>query len=242
MPPAKRRDLLAASAAVAMAAPKISLAAILRGNLPWVPAAADPPTVENPNGWRFFQPNEAATVEAIVDRLIPPDPETPGGKDANCAVFIDRQLAGPYGSFEDQYRAPPFQQGTPEQGNQSPMTPSQQYRVALPAIDKYCRQQFGNKGFTELSADQQDEVLKGLEDGSVKLEGIDSKTFFGTLLMNTQQGFFADPVYGGNKDMCSWKMLGFPGTIYDYRDWVHRHNEPYPHGPVGIANHPDWKL
>jgi hypothetical protein len=39
--------------------------------------------------------DEARAIEAIVDRIIPPDDETPGGKDAGCAVFIDRQLKAP---------------------------------------------------------------------------------------------------------------------------------------------------
>jgi gluconate 2-dehydrogenase gamma chain len=55
-----------------------------------------------------------------------------------------------------------------------------------------------------------------------------------------QQGFFSDPIYGGNRDMCAWKMIGFPGTRYDYREWVGRHNERYPYPPVSIAGRPDW--
>ncbi len=61
-------------------------------------------------------------MEAIVDRIIPPDPETPGGKDAGCAVFIDRQLKGPYGSGVGLYRKGPFLKGTREQGPQSELT------------------------------------------------------------------------------------------------------------------------
>ncbi len=56
--------------------------------------------------------------------------------------------------------------------------------------------------------------------------------FFETLLQDTRYGFFADPIFGGNRDMAAWKMTGFPGARYDYRDWVERHNERYPH-PAG---------
>ena len=52
--------------------------------------------------------------------------------------------------------------------------------------------------------------------------------FFELLLKNTQEGFFADPIYGGNRDMVGWKMIGFPGARYDYRDWVERHNRTLP--------------
>jgi gluconate 2-dehydrogenase gamma chain len=42
--------------------------------------------------------------------------------------------------------------------------------------------------------------------------------------------------------MAAWKMIGFPGARYDYRDWVHRHNERYPLPPMSIREHPNWKL
>ncbi len=66
--------------------------------------------------------------------------------------------------------------------------------------------------------------------------------FFELILNDTTQGFLADPIYGGNRDMCAWKMIGFPGARYDYRDWVTRHNEPYPYPPIGIGAHPDWHI
>jgi len=55
------------------------------------------------------------------------------------------------------------------------------------------------------------------------------------LLQDTRQGFFADPIYGGNRDMAAWKMIGFPGARYDYRDWIERYNERYPHQPISVA-------
>jgi gluconate 2-dehydrogenase gamma chain len=57
---------------------------------------------------------------------------------------------------------------------------------------------------------------------------------------DTQNGFFADPIYGGNKDMAAWKMIGFPGTHYDYREWIERHNERVTLPTVSIASHPNW--
>ncbi len=72
----------------------------------------------------------------------------------------------------------PFQKGTKEQGPQSPVTPAQQYRKALAALDTACRGKFGGKTFAELSDDQKDDAIKGLEDGSLELDGTDSKDFF----------------------------------------------------------------
>jgi gluconate 2-dehydrogenase gamma chain len=235
-----RRRLLGSSAVVLLLCSATARAAIIRGGLPWKPGSGDPPDAATPNGWLYFTPHEAATVEAFVDRLIPPDPETPGAKDTGCAVYIDRQLAGPHGRFEGRYMSGPFRKGTKQQGPQSPITPAQRYRASLAALDKACRDKFGGRIFTELSAEQKDEAIRGLEDGSLKLEGTESKEFFELILKDTQKGFLADPIYGGNKDMASWKMIGFPGTHYDYRDWIDRHNQRVTLPTVSISTHPNW--
>jgi gluconate 2-dehydrogenase gamma chain len=238
-----RRQLLGSSAVVLLALNSRSVrAAIVKGGLPWKPGSADPPAAVTPQGWKYFTPQEAAAVEAFVDRLIPADALSPGGKDCGCAVFIDRQLAGPPGRFDGYYMSGPFVPGTKEQGPQSPVTPAQHYRKALAALDSACRARFANRGFADLSDDQKDEVIRGLEDGSFKLDGTDAQDFFKLILKDTQYGFLADPIYGGNKDMASWKMIGFPGAHYDYRDWIDRHNQRVTLPPVGINNHPNWSL
>jgi len=234
-----RRRLLGSSAIALLLNSGTTRAAMVKGGLPWKPGSADPPAAVTPDGWRCFTPQEGRTVEAFVDRLIPPDPETPGGKEAGCAIYIDRQLAGPHGRFEGHYMSGPFQKGTKEQGPQSPVTPAEHYRTALTALDKVCRGKFG-KAFAELSDEQKDETIKGLEDGSLKLEGTDGKEFFELIVKDTQKGFLADPVYGGNKDMAGWKMIGFPGTHYDYRDWIDRHNQRVTLPTVSIGMHPNW--
>lgn len=235
-----RRDLLTSTAVALFIAPGLARAAVIKGGLPWAPDAGDPPKAVRPGPWLYFTADEAATVEAFVDRLIPPDPETPGGKDLGCAVFIDRQLAGPRGRYESRYMSGPFQKGTKQQGDQSPRTPAQHYRQALAALAHYCRDKFGGKAFAQLSDAEKDEVIGGLEHGSVKLDGTDGADFFKAILKDTQNGFFADPIYGGNKDMAAWKMIGFPGTHYDYREWVERHNERVTVPTASIASHPNW--
>jgi gluconate 2-dehydrogenase gamma chain len=60
------------------------------------------------------------------------------------------------------------------------------------------------------------------------------------LLQNTLEGFFADPVYGGNRDMAGWRLIGFPGARYDYRPFVGRHGEAYPLPPVGLMGRREW--
>ncbi len=235
-----RRRLLGSSALFVLLGFRAGRAAVIEGGLPWRPGAADPPTVVTPGGWHYFTPQEGAAVEALVDRLIPSDPDTPGGKDIGCAVFIDRQLAGPHGRLESYFMGGPFQKGTKEQGPQSPVTPAQQYRRALAAIDDACRGKYGGKSFVQLTDEQKDETITGLEKGSLKLQGVDGEEFFKLLLKDTQNGFWADPIYGGNKDMAAWRMIGFPGAHYDYREWIDRHNQRVTLPPVGISNHPNW--
>ncbi len=234
-----RRHLLGSSAVWLLVSSSAVRAAIIRGGIPWKPGAADPPEQVTPGGWKYFTPQEAATVEAFVDRLIPADELSAGGKECGCAVYIDRQLAGPYGHFGGYYMAGPFQKGTKQQGPQSPETPAQQYRKALAALDQACRSKY-SKAFADLTDAQKDEVIGGLEGGSFKLDGTDGEKFFKLILKNTQNGYLADPIYGGNKDMASWKMIGFPGAHYDYRDWIDKHNQRVTLASVGIANHPNW--
>jgi gluconate 2-dehydrogenase gamma chain len=65
---------------------------------PSPPAAAPTPPAETAHVYLFLSPPEAAFVEAAVDRFIPPDDLTPSGTDCGVATFIDRQLAGAWGS------------------------------------------------------------------------------------------------------------------------------------------------
>ena len=179
-------------------------------------------------------------MEAIADRIIPPDPQTPGGKDSGCVVFVDRQLAGPYGRQDGLYLSPPFANGAPNQGAQTEIGPAQKYREGLAALDQACRSRHLGKSFADLSEDEQNGLLSELERGQLKLEGTNGAGFFGQVVKDVQMGFFADPVYGGNRDMVAWKMIGYPGTRYNYLDWIHRHNETFPLPPVSMQGRAEW--
>jgi gluconate 2-dehydrogenase gamma chain len=155
-------------------------------------------------------------------------------------VFIDRQLAGPYGRQEGLYVRPPFQAGLKNQGHQSANGPAQDYRDGLAAFDRACKQHGGGKPFAELSGDDRIALLKAVDKGELKLDGVDGKAFFTQLVKDAQMGFFADPIYGGNRDMVAWKMIGYPGARYNYLDWVNRHNERFPLPPVGMTGNAQW--
>jgi gluconate 2-dehydrogenase gamma chain len=149
-------------------------------------------------------------------------------------------LAGPYGHNEGLYKSGPFQKGTKSQGQQSSTNKAELYRKGLAALDRHCVSKFGGKKFAELSDADKDSILHDLEDEKLKFDDGDAKAFFAEILKDVQQGFFADPIYGGNRDMVSWKMIGFPGARYNYLDWIDRHNERFPLPPVSIMGAASW--
>lgn len=180
----------------------------------------------------FLSRTERVFVDAAVARLIPADDLGPSGPDAGVSEFIDTQLAGPFGRAERWYMTGPWQNGTPEQGYQLKETPAELYRSVIPRIDNQCRSRFKGRVFKELSGNEQDSVLKEIEDGKFDVEN--GKAFFEVLLRNTREGFFADPMYSGNRDFTGWKLIGFPGARYNYSPYIERHGQRFPHPPVGI--------
>jgi len=239
-----RRTLLTAGAvgaasAALTAAPQPAEARTYSGEMPWSPSSADAPVPVEPGPYEFFTPDEAAFIEAAVSRLIPNDDLGPGAKEAAVPHFLDRQMLGEYGRAERWYMLGPWRPGTATQGYQSRMTPAQLYRFAIKAIDDHLKQANG-KVFAQLSADQQDKVLTDLEHGKIELANVSGKAFFDVLLQNTIEGFFSDPIHGGNRDMVGWKLIGFPGARYDYRPYVDKHNQKLDLPPVSIQGRPGW--
>jgi gluconate 2-dehydrogenase gamma chain len=235
----RRRALLAGTAAIALA--RTAGAHSLSGKLPWRANEVYPPEQVLPGPYLFFTADEAAQVDAIVARLIPADELGPGAKEAGVTTFIDRQLTGPWGGYDWYYMQPPFSNHPlPTQGIQSPLVPRVQYRQGLAALGAYCKANFAGKSFAELGPDDQDKLLTGMQTGTIKFEKFDSGMLFRTVHANTLEGFFADPIYGGNKDMVGWKLVGFPGARYDYRDVMANPNKPYTLPPVGLRGRPGW--
>jgi len=130
----------------------------------------------------------------------------------------------------------PWREGTPQQGFQSRLTPQEIYRAAIRETDLYCNKTY-SRPFHALKAEQQDEVLRALEEGKIALESMSSRLFFEMLLRNTEEGFFADPMYGGNRDKIGWKLVGFPGVASaQYAEHLAEHNVRYQVEPVSILD------
>jgi gluconate 2-dehydrogenase gamma chain len=211
--------------------------------LPWDDGLTDAPEGADGGGWHYLNPDEVAFLTAAVDRLIPPDPTGPGASEAGVVVFLDRQLAGDYGRGAHFYLGGPWREGTASQGYQSRFAPAQFYRRAIAAVEEAVGKLENGKAFKQLPTDRQDDLLKRMESGDLDLEGpIASRSFFAMLIQNVREGYFSDPIYGGNKGGAAWKMIGFPGAHYDYSDWVTAYGKAVPVATVGLRGRAAWRL
>lgn len=182
---------------------------------------------------RFFSAEEWRFIHAAVARLIPSDERGPGAIEAGVPEFIDRQMQTPYGEGGIWYMQGPFvPDASPEMGYQAKLVPQQIYRFGIKEVNDWTSKQY-DKAFHELGSDEQHTVLAALDNGETQFESVPVRTFFNLLLQNTKEGFFSDPIHGGNRNLVGWKLVGFPGARADFMDWVER-DEPYPFPPVSI--------
>ena len=165
---------------------------------------------------RFFTQSEALTVAAAASRIFPDDETGPGAQEAGVAVYIDRQLAGPWGRDRHRYTQGPFEENAPaEFGYQGKATPRQIYRDGLKDL----------KDFDQLPSAEQDN----------KLRQIETTVFFSLLRRNTIEGMFSDPVHGGNIDMVGWQLIGYPGPrMSNYADVDKHFGEAFRPKPVSL--------
>jgi len=185
--------------------PKQALGGVLLYTLAREPlrlAAQENGTVKVP--LRFFTEIEARTISAACDRIFPSDRSGPGAKEAGVVIYIDRQLAGPWGRDKYRYTKGPWVESVPEHGYQGQENPQQIYRAGIRTL---------GEDFAALSAEEQDK----------KLESIEKSRFFTMLRTNTIEGMFCDPAHGGNVDLIGWQLIGFPGPRMSYRDEIDKH-------------------
>ena len=231
--PIPRRDFLVA-AGTAVAAGLASSSADAQTNTAAAPAAS---TASAPaEGVLTLTPMEQAFFAAAVDTLIPADELTPSGSDCGLVVFIDRELAGAWGSGAKMYRSGPFRKGKPEQGYQLALTPREFFAVGISATNEWSRKTYG-KDFDRLAPKEREVALKELEGGKAALSDFNGKEFFEALLTITMEGFFADPIYGGNRNKVGWKMVGYPGLPAVYTNLIDEYrNKRYSVEPQSIAD------
>jgi gluconate 2-dehydrogenase gamma chain len=183
----------------------------------------------------YFNAAEWAFIHAAVARLIPSDGAGPGGVDAGVPEFIDRQMELPYGHGAYFYLKGPFlDDAPPTLGYQLRYTPREIYRLGIAAANS-ATQKSQRKDFAQLPAADQDGFLATMEKGEAAFSTVPAPVFFAQLLSNTKEGYFSDPLYGGNRGMAAWKWIGFPGARADFTDWIDQAGRPYPYGAVSIS-------
>jgi gluconate 2-dehydrogenase gamma chain len=197
-------------------------------------AASTQPPIDEP--LLTLTATEHAFFVAAADTIIPADPLSPSGSDCGVANFIDRQLAGAYGTGARLYRQGPFPKGKPEQGYQLSLNPREFFRAGVASANEFTRKAWA-KDFDRLNEEQRIAALKTMEEGKAEFTGFGSAMFFNALLQITMEGFFADPIYGGNRDMASWKMVGYPGLPATYRNDIRSYlGKTYDKPPRSIAD------
>jgi gluconate 2-dehydrogenase gamma chain len=156
----------------------------------------------------FFNDEDAKTVAAFAERLMPSAPGKPGAKDADALNYIDLALMGPYADQQDFYRR------------------------GLAQLETYCMKAHGNS-FRRLPGDKQDAVIAALEDGKAdNFTYPSAKAFFDRLRTHTMEGMFSDPVYGGNKDFAGWRLVGFPGAQHSFSPADLKSREAFTSAPM----------
>ena len=80
---------------------------------------------------RFFTAAEAKIIQAACERIFPTGESGPGATEAGVVIYIDRQLAGPYGRDKYRYTKGPWFESVPEHGYQGKETPQQIYRTGI---------------------------------------------------------------------------------------------------------------
>jgi gluconate 2-dehydrogenase gamma chain len=182
-------------------------AAALGGTLLYT-LAREPLRLQSQNGnvrvpLRFFSAEEARVITSACECIFPSDANGPGATEAGVVIYIDRQLAGPYGKDKYRYSKGPWAESMPEHGYQKRESPRDVYRQGI--------RELGN--FADLPFAEQ----------TRRLEAIQSSVFFQLLKTHTIEGMFCDPMHGGNAGLIGWQLIGFPGPQMSYREEIDKH-------------------
>jgi len=156
----------------------------------------------------FFNDDDAATIAAFAERLMPGAPGKPGASDAGVLNYIDLALAGAYSDLQDFYRR------------------------GLTQLDAYCHTTYSHT-FKGLDAAQQDAVITALEES--KATGFtwpSAPAFFNMVRTHTMEGMFADPLYGGNRNFAGWRLIGFPGAQMFYSPTDMQSKQAFGRAPI----------
>ncbi len=167
----------------------------------------------------FKQKIDFDVLSLATERIFPEDEHGPGAIKLGVPYFIDKQLAGSYGSNKFDYMKGPVQEVEVTSSYQTLMTRGEVFIEGVRKMnDESLKRHDAN--FYDLEGEQQDEILTAMEAGEIELRGVKGSTFFNLLRQMTIEGAYADPLYGGNKNMMGWKMKEHPGIRAGYSDLI----------------------
>lgn len=167
----------------------------------------------------FSNPEDFKVLSQAAERIFPADDLGPGAIDLDVPYYIDHQLAGTWGNNARDFMLGPFYKGLDTQGFQSHLRRNEIFNQGIAKIQSYSQEKYKKK-FTELTDQEQDEILTAFDTGKVDMQGITSNDFFKLLRMSVLEGVYSDPLYGGNRDMGGWKMKEYPGNQMTYLDKI----------------------
>lgn len=168
----------------------------------------------------FSRSEDFQTLAAATERIYPEDDSGPGAIELGVPYFIDRQLYGFWGSNSKDYRSGPFKpMASDTHGRQEKLNRGEMFLLGVRRIQEVSQEE-NDEAFSELDGDAQDEILKMFESGDVEISGMRSEAFFSLLRNTTIEGVYADPAYGGNRDMQGWKMIEYPGPRMGWGDKI----------------------
>lgn len=138
--------------------------------------AAEQATGRGRRDFTVLSAADAEVLDALASRIIPSVDGKPGAHDAGAVFFIDKSLAT-------------FNAGR-----------KKMYADGVQDLNRRAARKWkGNASFAKLTAAQQDDLLREIE----------NTPFFQAARFDTIVGTFALPTWGGNRDYVGWHMLGF---------------------------------
>lgn len=138
---------------------------------------------------RILTPYETELVDALFEAMFPSDGDSPDVRDAGVTEYLDLTLEG-YGRKD-----------------------LPRYQWLFGALDRYAEDKHG-RNFASLTLDERTDVVALLEQGELtdQVPAKEQRDLFGVVVAHLQEGLFADPAHGGNKNAAGWKFLRHPGV------------------------------
>ncbi len=135
-----------------------------------------------------FTVRQKSTAAALFATLFPSDNLQPGAKEIGVLDYVERLLTG-YGQDLQE-----------------------QYQWGLDSLEE-AAQSTWRRSFAHCNPATQQELVRLLEKGRLGVGHAQSQQAFMDLVVaHMQEGLFADPLHGGNREKRGWKLLRHPGV------------------------------